>query len=769
MSTMEAQVKVRPGMYRVVGDVTYRASNPPKLRIASFNSIGEYKGRWSDYTNQIGVYAPEGISINDNDVVFVDENTRTIVRNDGPYVPPPPPVPDTIITATIRSFYCKYPQHSKDFEYIACRITDPKWKSVVGVVPCALKLERGMQCRFSGMASVYERTNEPQIKLITGGVEVLSEDSEHGPRWVIGREVFASFTKKQLDALAEKIGRDWPEQLRKSPALLEKKFPRWQTKTREGIIAAANRIVDTPTYEQDLLDVGLTRTEMIKIEARTVSLMLHRRDPAILVRDGNITYKQCMTIYEKGKWFRDCGTDRGLLIILDYLHEARRLEGKTAVPMIFIRKRLSTDYRQTLEQVETTLKLVTDANGLEVVGEGKFAAVAIRRMADIERTIVDGVKKYAALISSPARGKSAVALDPDQEKAVAAALSNGVSIITGGPGTGKTYLCAEIGRLHRSPYGIAVAARTALNLGRRAKIRHLTVEQFRRRAMKDIRELSGDCLIVDEVSMINSWQMKLIMTEARNAGVGRIVLVGDVDQLPPIGAGNPFADLVASGLVPVARLTEIHRVDKGSGIARFARDVNNNEPDVLTKLMGNEYPDVTAHNLAEADAINYIVRRYLALLNSGVAAEDIGILSPFKVKKFGISSINLNEHIRAARGYPPDHPVAGDIVVGTGRNERRGYDRRTLLNGSRGVILDAEYGEDEWWLQAQFDCDELPTEWWCETKAAILRKAKQDGIEVVSDDPPPAQPLPAAVIGADIPPPPKPKLRALDPKTGLPS
>jgi len=106
--------------------------------------------------------------------------------------------------------------------------------------------------------------------------------------------------------------------------------------------------------------------------------------------------------------------------------------------------------------------------------------------------------------------------------------------------------------------------------------------------------------------------------------------------------------------------------------------------------------------------------------------------------------------------------------VGTGKNERRGYDARTLLNGSRGIILDAEYGEDEWWLEAQFECDELPTEWWCETTAAILKKAKQAGIEVVPDEPPSAEPLPAAVIGAKIPSPPKPKPRALDPKTGLP-
>ena len=176
----------------------------------------------------------------------------------------------------------------------------------------------------------------------------------------------------------------------------------------------------------------------------------------------------------------------------------------------------------------------------------------------------------------------ALRLAPGQRAALAAALSSKLLVITGGPGTGKTTLVEAIllGLAEDSvdvelaaPTGRA-ARRLGESTGRDARTLHRLLEAepgrgFRRGAE---RPLTCDLLIVDEMSMVDLPLMQAMLAALPRAAA--LLLVGDVDQLPPIGPGQVLADLIASQRLPVARLDEIFRQAAASRIVRNAHRIN---------------------------------------------------------------------------------------------------------------------------------------------------------------------------------------------------
>ncbi|MDR1664259.1 MAG: AAA family ATPase, partial [Clostridiales bacterium] len=180
------------------------------------------------------------------------------------------------------------------------------------------------------------------------------------------------------------------------------------------------------------------------------------------------------------------------------------------------------------------------------------------------------------------------ALSEGQRNAVVSALTNGVLIITGGPGTGKTtainiiinLLLAQKMRVElTAPTGRA-AKRMAEATGREAKTIHrlletsFLAEDSRKQTFNrnDENPLETDALIVDETSMVDVLLMQSLL-KAITPGT-RLIMVGDVDQLPSVGPGNVLKDLIASGCLAVARLTEIFRQAQESAIVMNAHRIN---------------------------------------------------------------------------------------------------------------------------------------------------------------------------------------------------
>ena len=319
-----------------------------------------------------------------------------------------------------------------------------------------------------------------------------------------------------------------------------------------------------------------------------------------------------------------------------------------------------------------------------------------------------------------------------QLAALEMAASCGVMALTGGPGTGKTTTVRGILKLFDS-MGLETAlcaptGRAAKRLAETCMRDAATIHRLLGASPGESGELAfahdeddplkADAVIVDESSMLDILLMRSLLAAMK--GGSRLILIGDADQLPPVGPGCVFADVIKSGVVPTIALTEIFRQAEGSGIVRCAHNVNNGVmPDLSEK-----FPDLffmqrrSGEQLAETIAGLYSER---LPNNMGIDPSLIQVLSP--TRKNAAGTMALNERLREAAN--PRHPMkkekqSGDYLFRVGDKVmqiRNNYDIiwRTadgilegtgIFNGDVGVVKDIDAGMET--LTVDFD-DRLVT------------------------------------------------------------
>jgi exodeoxyribonuclease V alpha subunit len=304
-------------------------------------------------------------------------------------------------------------------------------------------------------------------------------------------------------------------------------------------------------------------------------------------------------------------------------------------------------------------------------------------------------------------------LAPTQRDAVTRATRDKVLVITGGPGTGKTTLVRAIlevfagGRMRAAlcaPTGRA-AKRLAETTGREAKTIHRLLEfepalgGFKRDVANP---LDLDLLVVDEASMVDVVLLYQLLKAVPPHAC--LVLVGDVDQLPSVGPGRALADLIASGAVPVVRLTEIFRQAGQSWIVRAAHAVNHGE------LPQSAPPGAGDFYFVEAGTPELVVERIVTMVRERIPARfgldpfrDVQVLTPMNRSELGAHA--LNERLQAVLNPPRGGPQverfgwrfrAGDKVLQTQNNYQR-----EVFNGDVGRVTAVDEAERE--LTVEFD------------------------------------------------------------------
>jgi len=287
-----------------------------------------------------------------------------------------------------------------------------------------------------------------------------------------------------------------------------------------------------------------------------------------------------------------------------------------------------------------------------------------------------------------------------QREGVQMALTNAVAILTGGPGTGKTTsMKAVIRALQAKRKRVVLAAptgRAAKRLseatGVEAKTLHrlLQLKPGGKAFFDQDNPMPADIVIVDETSMLDTL---LINTLLKAIATGtHLLLVGDADQLPSVGAGNVLADLIESGQVPVTRLDQIFRQSAASAIATNAARINKGD----MPITGGEINDFFL--FAEDDAekagdlvIDLVTRRITAKF--GFKPADIQVLAPMHNGKCGVAYLNetLQASLNPAAVNKPQKQFGnrlfrvGDKVL----QMRNNYDLE-VFNGDGGVVIDID-------------------------------------------------------------------------------
>jgi len=267
--------------------------------------------------------------------------------------------------------------------------------------------------------------------------------------------------------------------------------------------------------------------------------------------------------------------------------------------------------------------------------------------------------------------KYGINLSSSQQEATHIALSNKVSVITGGPGTGKTTLINAILKILTeymvlNAEGIKLAIKLAAPTGRAAKRLSESTRRFATTIHRMLEfdpvtfgfkynaenPLRCDLLILDESSMIDVHLMLLVLKALKSTT--SLILVGDIDQLPSVGPGQILSDIINSNAVPVVRLNKIFRQAANSRIITSAHSINNGFMPDLTNDVGSDllYYDISdTKNCSVIEIVERILQVDLPKLlfqNKNIknpenfsVIKDVQVLSPMQKGNAGIQMLNL--------------------------------------------------------------------------------------------------------------------------------
>ncbi|MBR4539401.1 MAG: ATP-dependent RecD-like DNA helicase [Clostridia bacterium] len=349
------------------------------------------------------------------------------------------------------------------------------------------------------------------------------------------------------------------------------------------------------------------------------------------------------------------------------LQEAAAGEGHTYLPRETLLERAARGLRVTGELLEHQLDgllfareiIALDADGTEAMMLSPYF-YAEREIARYLKLLMGAAGTKNEAVGSRIGNfekKNGIQFSENQRRAVSEAVQRGLLVITGGPGTGKTTIINCILALLSGDVQLAAptgraAKRMSEATGREAKTLHRLLEfsgeegKFQR---DEQNPLDCACVIVDEMSMVDVFLMRSLLRALRPGT--RLIMVGDADQLPSVGAGNVLGDILKSGVIPSVRLTDIFRQSGESLIVVNAHRINHGEAPILNQKGSDFFFERRpfAEDAAQA-IVGLCEKRLPAFLRTDFPARDIQVLSP--TKKSGAGVYQLNVLLQAALNPP---------------------------------------------------------------------------------------------------------------------
>lgn len=310
--------------------------------------------------------------------------------------------------------------------------------------------------------------------------------------------------------------------------------------------------------------------------------------------------------------------------------------------------------------------------------------------------------------------------DRNQKKAITDSINNGVFILTGGPGTGKTTVSRALIRIYESmglsvvlcaPTGRA-AKRMSDATGREAKTIHRMLEMERGEDENDVKfrrnendMIEDDVIIVDESSMIDVYLMEALLKAIKSTA--RLVMIGDASQLPPVGPGYVFRDIIASERYNTVELTYIFRQARQSLIVTNAHAVNSGEHLDLSSRDGDFFFLARQDDAATAATVVELCKKRLPKSYGLSVYDGIQVITPSRKGECGTESLcaalqaAINPPALGKRELKRQSGVLreGDKVMQIKNDysavwEKDGTEGQGIFNGDIGVILKIDREEE---------------------------------------------------------------------------
>lgn len=542
-------------------------------------------------------------------------------------------------------------------------------------------------------------------------------------------ELFPGIGKKTAENIIKVVGSNPIEKILNDSSVLDP-----LKLSNDKVEMIYNQVKANHETEQILLELnklGIGNTIATKIfqayHSRTMDIV--QNNPFKLVEDINgIGFKKADSIaeelgFEADNEFRIRGA------ILHVLNLLSSLEGNTYASEDILKIEtqkllMSSRFTENVEEKITQQVAQLTTDGLIIREDQRLY---LKYLYDFEWTIAsnlkllsEGFKKTtdAAAVTkavTQAEKELKITYGDSQRNAIEQALQNSIFLLTGGPGTGKTTIINGIvdsyARLHGISldiadykgeiFPVALAAPTGRASKQMADTTGLPASTIHRllglNGNEDINdatvgEIEADLIIIDEMSMVDISLFRQLLS-AINPGT-QLILVGDKDQLPSVGPGQVFSDLIDSGALPTKKLDFIYRQDSGSSITKLAHDINEGTISDEIFLNSKDRSFIQANDRQIPGVIEQLFTR---IKNKGFDIDNVQTLAPMYKGAAGIDNLNLiiqnilNPLVpnkKTVKFGNIDYRI-GDKVVHLVNNPEN-----NVFNGEIGMIVGITYAKD---------------------------------------------------------------------------
>ena len=544
--------------------------------------------------------------------------------------------------------------------YVVCKIRSEKnLVSAVGTVPF---IKEGQNVKLTGVWTVHKQFGnqfniqdyEELLPNSLDGIEkYLSAGIIHGIGPITAKKIIEKFGEKTLDIMENNI-----ERLMEIEGIGEKKF---------------QIIYESYIEQQGLKDVilyfskhGVTNNQCVKIYKKfgPNARQIVSHNPYILCEEiSGIGFKTADRIamsigIENNSDFR---IQSGIKYVMNQFC----LSGNTFMPRKNIIEECEKNLVISKELIEKNIysmaaeqKIVVEkVNDMEV---GFLLPYYYCELGVTSKIITLGLQEIQTINSdinfeiNVFEREQKIKFAPSQREAILGAFNNGIEIITGGPGTGKTTIIKCIIDIYENngmnvilgaPTGRA-AKRMTESTGREAKTIHRLLEMGVSEDDESVFEkgesspLEADVIIIDEASMIDIMLMQNLL-KAIKLGT-RLIIVGDVDQLPSVGPGNVLQDLIECEYIKVVRLKDIFRQAAESLIVTNAHRINQGQMPILNQK-DKDFFFISQENVDRVvDTIIDLINRRLPTFNkSWDKLRDMQVLTPMRKGILGVTNLNI--------------------------------------------------------------------------------------------------------------------------------
>ncbi len=391
------------------------------------------------------------------------------------------------------------------------------------------------------------------------------------------------------------------------------------------------------------------------------------------------------------------------------------LNGHTYLPRQTIVNYCSQNLEVDLGNVENAVAELISQEELIQKNYGEYDAVYLKeyymaetrvasRLTEMSEVVFDTDDSLLSALIEEVEQNNSFMLADAQLQAVKAAFSDSAMVITGGPGTGKTTIIRTIIELmEKSGKRVMLTAPTGRAAKRMTELCDLEAKTIHRLleitpgenevgnkfARNENNKLNCDVLIVDEMSMVDILLMDSLL--AALSGGARLIMVGDADQLPSVGAGNVLKDIIDSDILTCIKLTEIFRQARESMIVVNAHRINRGEMPLVNDA-DNDFFLVTREDLTSIpETIADLCIRRLPAKYGLNSISQIQVLTPTRKSIIGVSNLNavLQDRLNPASPEKAEHATnrcvfrTGDKVMQTKNNYQIEWER--CINGEKGT------------------------------------------------------------------------------------